>query len=317
MRAALSVTAAALAASGCMASLFPAEEPVEQRLQVQALDDGSEVPRIGGHEDLPESDGPRRGDMLPFPERPAVVPRSFRLADLPVGAIPAAPSDSDAPRTLPPLPSPPELRVERHDGAEHDLRIAASARTLWRMRVADGESRSALGLRVRCGGQLAKTAPARIEMLHRHLAGDATYVIVDAWFDGESCRAAEIRRTSIDLAPVLGRLLYAFRACAGPCDAHQSVTVLGPSLRAATATSIGTPVQGTDTRPFARVTLELSQGTASSLSAEVDRAALQNWYGGTPPRWARGERPLLLGLDITQTGEEDDALGVAYVAPHR
>jgi hypothetical protein len=309
----------ALSASGCMARLFAPEEPTPaQGLQVTAIDDGSEVRRSGGEQDLPEHDERTAGDLPRFQERPSVVPRSFRVADLPVGAMPAPLAEVDAPRRLPPLPAPRELRVQHHDGDEHDLHLGSSTRTLWRMRVATTESRSALGLRVRCGGQLDKVSPARIEMVHRHESGGATYVIVDAWFDGVSCRAAEVRRTSIDLAPVLGRLLYAFRQCAGDCALRQSVTVLGPALRAATGSSIGAPVQNAEAAgPFARVTLELTQGAASSITAEVDPAALRSWYGGTPPSWARGERPLLLGLDITQTGDEDEALGLAYVAPHR
>ena len=298
---------AGVAVTGCGGSLPAAEAtPPDGPVEVQRI--GSEN-ESGGGEDLQQSDEPREREP-----RPTVRAAPFRVADLPVAVIPPPLDASRAPTSLAVRGGPTGAdELTREPGADGltNVRLTLATPGQVRLRIGDVESANREGLRVRCGEARKTMTAMRWEALERP-AGKARYTVVNAWFDPATCRHAVVERATVELAPILGKVLFAFRECRWACDDGQRITVLGPSLRDVTATALGrsaAPRLG----GFATITLDLEPGGGSSMRGRVPAPSLDAWLGEHPPHGSGKRAAIGVGVDVTQSVGDPPPVAVAYV----
>jgi hypothetical protein len=319
------LAALALLLAGCssapsMPQMSSSESTIEEEpLEIEAIGG----PRKASHDvDMQDLDpqGRPQGRDRARPARPIVSAKPFEVASLPLADLPAPLREADAPKSLPPGETPPELIIAHNGGKQYDLRLNLAARTVGQIRLGSVSSTSTNGLRVRCGLARKTMVPARWASLTPPAAHDGAakpanvgrYVVVDAWFDAGSCRATVWRRTSIDLGALPGRVFYGFRSCGESCEESESVTLLGPAMLEVTASTSGRVATSSEL-PFGVITLELERGGASWVNARIATAELTAWFADKPPSWVTGDE-LAAGVEIAQTVEDLEPTALAFIS---
>ncbi len=100
---------------------------------------------------------------------------------------------------------------------------------------------------------------------------EATYEIVDGWFDRKECKAVAVRRQTIKLKTVVSDTLYAFRDCdeAG-CDAKTTLGLVIPYATAAVSQNDGTVLPNANAAT--RILVPVRRGGSEGILASTYRA---------------------------------------------
>lgn len=284
-------------------------------------------------------------------QRTQVEPISFRVGDLPLATLPEQLSAATAPSGLPSGNDPSELYLDwrgtdpiKARGTWTTVRISLKDATLGRIRIGSNEAPVAAGaaggVYVTCGGEVTNSrpmiSPARWETLTAGASGAARYTVVDGWFDARTCKAVEVRRTSVEARSLAGGLLYGFReACPSPASVSphtptivppsasaattsssacsgEALTLLGPRLQHVVATGVGGDAK-TMLGSFSRVTLPLRRGGGGSLVERIAASSLREWCDASGSR-ASFSRDVLLGVEVVQAVDDPEPIAVSYVS---
>jgi hypothetical protein len=243
------------------------------------------------------------------PARAAVSPVPFRIQDLPRVTLESMLEAGDA--ATPPQAGAdgPELSVERR-GQSAELRVVAPSRARTALTIGSTTSDS---LKVRCAERHGK-AGLRWEVLQPLANGNARWTIVDAWFSSPTCRARVVRRSSFEALALVPDVLYGVRLCDSDECNDPNLLLLAPPIATNSARVLGATAEKVQTWPFAKVQLPLAHGTGHSFLARVDEKTVLAWLGSKSPSWARPRRNVLLGVDVVQSVDEPEPLGLAHVS---
>lgn len=161
-------------------------------------------------------------------------------------------------------------------------------------------------LTVPCVG--APPTPIEWDTLTFLPSGRALYTVHVGMVDAK-CRVLEARAQSVELAPLVAGAAFAVRRCDGLCQPTTPLTVLTPALVDVRVDELGTPLL-VGPGPLSSVDLPVRRGSAASLDAAIDRAALRTLFGAPSegPAKTRGR----LGIDVSQSATEPSAVVVAY-----
>lgn len=234
-------------------------------------------------------------------DRPTMRSVPFRVADLP-----AFMAVKDAKREKERVSS--EIVVSRN-GESAVLSVKPQQGRLARLSLDATSSVGLGGLRVQCGQWAA--AHLSLHLLDIGDDGRATFTRVDGIFDASACEAVERSRVSVAPAALVPGYLFAFRTCtASPCESgRQTVTFLMPPLVELESEGMNAGSLPAAPAPMGIASFEHARGAAASLTAVVNEAAVAHLFDGRP-RWA-SERPLVIGVDVASTTEEDEPVGLA------
>jgi hypothetical protein len=243
--------------------------------------------------------------MLPVPL--ADVPRIALPAPLPSPHAPGpAHGDATDALALEPLPLGPPGAHRIHVQRE-------PLSTLWLGAFESGGSRDG---EVSCGPLAAVQllSPVRWETLGLR-EGRAELVISDGWIDGETCGVTLVRRTTVEPLELVPGLLYAFLACSDDCEDPALVLVFPPATAAVASVPLGGAEAGTGA--IRTATLPLRSGAPLSFAASIETLS---WRAVLRPPATLSTSSLSyveIGLEITQSSREADALAFAFVLPPR
>ena len=156
------------------------------------------------------------------------------------------------------------------------------------------------------GGLVVQCAPwgrvvsARWEGLHKKSASqNATYEIVDGWFDMKQCRAVAVRRSQIALTEIIPDTLYAFRQCADiGCSERTSVSFVLPN--ATNAVSQNGPLRGLAGTALQRFLMPVKKGSSESVMALI-------------PAVERSSKPRTVEIEISQGTADEQPLATAFI----
>jgi hypothetical protein len=263
----------------------------------------------------------------------------FRIADLALAEIPEAMPQSAAPSELPDGLGTPELVLEEEKApgapwasgllfprktpgmaAKTSISMRAHLRNhafgwIW-LGAWQGVSGSETDdVPVTCGGPSwegsVHVTPARWVFLETGAGGGVHYTVVNAWFDFRSCRAAVVARVTVELTPIAGGALYAFRRqCA--CDSGEALTVLGPPATGGTETTTAGD-QWNVGAGFLHIILPIQRGGGGSAVAHLAPGSLAAWVKATGHSLP-ADQDLVAGVEIAQAVGDPEPVAVAYVS---
>jgi len=136
-------------------------------------------------------------------------------------------------------------------------------------------------------------------------ASEATYEIVDGWFDRKACKAVAVRRQTVKLKTVVPETLYAFRDCdeAG-CDAKTTIGLVIPFATAAVSQNEGTVLPNVNAAT--RILVPVRRGGSEAIMASTYRSEPGSAY------YTR-----TLSVEIVQGTSDDKPFATAFVEdPH-
>ena len=299
----------------------PQAEPAAQADAPDSKDgpDGKAI-KLAKHQEQPSNKGLPAGVIATDISRHQstgrlpVSPVDLALDDLPTVSVPEPLSRDKAPKELPNNKGTSDLEIEKIDSGWRSRGTHGSAvyvvlkEELGRLQIgtiSDDRNASERVYRT-CGDRYYNQpmlTPARWQTLSVK-RGKAVYKIVDAWFDAKSCTASVVRETVVEPKPVLGSLLYAFKATCDDCLNKLTINFLAPPLGQVAANGVGgeaTASHGT----FTQVRLPLRRGGAASFTGQVQAHALTRWLEALDEK-TLGGADAVMGAEI-QHGVSDTA----------
>lgn len=134
---------------------------------------------------------------------------------------------------------------------------------------------------------------------------EATYEIVDGWFDRKECKAVAVRRQTIKLKTVVSDTLYAFRDCdeAG-CDAKTTLGLVIPYATAAVSQNEGTVLPNANAAT--RILVPVRRGGSEAILASTYRSEPGSTY------FTR-----TLSVEIVQGTSDEKPFATAFVEDPR
>ena len=238
----------------------------------------------------------------------------FQVADLPTSVLSESLEDKDAPSVLDGNAAP-EISVTRSSGYAYGytgastyntVMVSSSELTTGTIRVGPQEGTFSKANGTPTGGLVVQCAPwgrvvsTRWEGLHKKTATqNATYEIVDGWFDMKQCRAVAVRRSQIALTEIIPDTLYAFRQCADfSCSERTSVSFVLPN--ATNAVSQNGPLRGLAGTALQRFLMPVKKGSSESVMALV-------------PAVERSSKPRTVEIEISQGTADEQPLATAFI----
>jgi hypothetical protein len=274
---------------------------------------------------------PREPDFesIPAPSTPGNLEPTARkvvavsLEGIPVESIPEPFDDEPRPARVAPEAAAPDLKIGTENRREWAQWIAkrtptsieirpqgAGAHTLsW---VAHGTTGGSAGLLSASCAKGAAVVGLRWETFRIGPDGKGALEVRDGWFDGGTCTASMVRRTTVRVASIAQErglpLLFAVRG-------QQSLTLMLPPGANVAVTDVGNAARGVK-GPVERITLPLARGSSASLAATLREVSVTAWLkqvaGGdssTPTPSPEGAREISLGIDAVQAvGEKSPTI---------
>jgi hypothetical protein len=253
--------------------------------------------------------------------RVPVKPAALNLEDVPLVVLPKPLKREKAPKTLPPSRGDSALEVEKIDsgwrarGTHGDAVYVVLGEKLGRLQIgtiADDRNASERVYRT-CGERYYNRpmlTPARWQTLTVNDDGEVEYKIVDAWFDAKSCKASVVRETVVKPKPVLGTLLFAFRATCEECLPKETINFLAPPLGQVSANGVGGKAS-TSQGSFTLVRLPLRRGGAASFTGQVQSQALTRWVEALGGK-NMGKSDVVMGAEIQHAVADTAPIAITY-----
>ena len=228
--------------------------------------------------------------------RARVRPGSFEVMALPIFELPPMLSHGDAPDA-----------IDEGDGdalswwrvGEHDARLFVWTQSrLTHVDLNDGLNTTRQAgheLDITCSGALGSSiVPLRFETLE--LGDSPRYGAIDSWVDVGRCQIMQARQSLVDLTPILGNVMFAFRSRCEHYRGDCTVTVVAPRLRSEQRDALGGAITH-DSGRFSLIRMPVLRGGAASIAAMLDSRALASFYAATTLRPPASRA--LIGVEIT------------------
>jgi hypothetical protein len=281
-------------------------------------------------------------------EQGEAAPEPFRIADLPVSGIPEPLSATTAPSEPPSGDEAPDIFVDWQSAVSRmavvpraetyvSVRVSLRGHKLARLRIGGNEGTvtggAGGGIYVVC--RVPDEAPRRfVSARWESLAaapsagsgagsassagakpGPVTLTVTDAWFDMRECKATVVKRTTVELKPLSGGILYGYRETCQKCSPGaptELVTLLGPMPQTINASGVGGEA-ATVLGALTRVTLPVRKGGGGSLVARYGAGIVRDWLSSLSRPGSPNE-DVVVGVDITQGVSDAEPIALAYAS---
>ena len=240
----------------------------------------------------------------------------FRVADLPTATVPEAFLDKDAPADVT-GDTASEVVAQRHnygyygsygyDRSYNTVMVKGEGFSTGSIKVSASEGQFQIrdgqaygGVSVMCGkDEINRAARWEGVVKAKDAKDEATYQVVDGWFDNKKCRAVAVKRTKIKLGTIVPDAVYGFRQCADPdCKDKTTLVLVIPNANA--AVSQAGPIRAPSGTPSSRIAIPLKRGLAESVLATV--------YSPVSPYTQRS-----LAVEIVQGISDDEPFATAFL----